>query len=308
MHEPWWTATARHADIVLPATTSLERNDIGGSPLDRFVIAMQHAIEPVGEARNDFDIFRDLARRLGCEDAFAEGRDETAWLRHLYETFRERAQSNLVPEFDTFWEKGWFEIPPCADEYVLFDEFRADPDNNKLRTPSGRIELYSDEIAGFGYDNCPPHPAWIEPAEWLGGDAAQCPLHLVSSQPRQKLHSQMDAGPVSARGKTAGRETLAINPVDASSRSIADGDVVRVFNPRGACFAGVATLCDRASSACRVALVRSGGRGRGCVMRARQRQRADPRLRDIAAQPGAEFGDGIGTSGALRRGAAGQIL
>jgi len=240
VHEPWWTATARHADIVLPATTSLERNDIGGSPRDRFVIAMHQAIDPVGEAHNDFTIFRDLARRLGCEDAFAEGRDETAWLRHLYDAFREQAQSNLIPEFDTFWEKGWVEIPQRADEYVLFAEFRADPDKRKLRTPSGRIELYSDEIVGFGYDDCPPHPAWIEPAEWLGGGAAaRFPLHLVSSQPQHKLHSQMDAGPVSARGKTAGRETLAINPSDARERGIGDGEVVRVFNDRGACFAGV---------------------------------------------------------------------
>ena len=239
VQEPWWTATARHADIVLPATTSLERNDIGGSPRDRFVIAMHQAIEPVGETRNDFGILRDLSRRLGCEEAFAEGRGETAWLRQIYSTFRERAQSNLVPEFETFWRTGWFEIPPRADEYVLFDEFRADPDNHKLRTPSGRIELYSDEIAGFGYDDCPPHPSWIEPAEWLGGaQVARYPLHLVSSQPRDKLHSQMDAGPVSARGKTAGRETLAINPVDARDRGIEDGEVVRLFNARGACFAG----------------------------------------------------------------------
>ena len=68
---------------------------------------------------------------------------------------------------------------------------------------------------------------------------ARFPLHLVSSQPQHKLHSQMDAGPVSARGKTAGRETLAINPADARERGIGDGEVVRVFNGRGACFAGV---------------------------------------------------------------------
>jgi hypothetical protein len=104
-----------------------------------------------------------------------------------------------------------------------------------LRTPSGRIELYSDEIVGFAYDDCTPHPAWIEPAEWLGGGAAaRFPLHLVSSQPQHKLHSQMDAGPVSARGKTAGRETLAMNPADARERGIGDGEVVRVFNDRGA--------------------------------------------------------------------------
>jgi hypothetical protein len=160
--QPMYDDKAPDRHIVLPATTSLERNDIGGSPRDRFVIAMHQAIDPVGEARNDFDIFRDLARRLGCEGAFAEGRDETAWLRHLYDAFRDRAQSNLVPEFGTFWEKGWVEIPPRAEEYVLFAEFSADPDKHKLRTPSGRIELYSsDEIVGFAYDDCPPHPAWI---------------------------------------------------------------------------------------------------------------------------------------------------
>ena len=77
-------------------------------------------------------------------------------------------------------------------------------------------------------------------AEWLGGgQTAAFPLHLISSQPRHRLHSQMDAGPVSARGKIAGRETLAINPVDARSCGIGDGEVVRVFNARGACFAGV---------------------------------------------------------------------
>ncbi len=172
VHEPWWTATARHADIVLPATTTLERNDLGCSPRDRFVIAMHKAIDPVGGARNDFDILRDLARRLGCEAAFAEGRDEAEWLRHIYGRFRESARSNLVPEFDAFWEKGWVELPRASEEYVLFADFRADPEGHKLRTPSGRIELYSEAIAAFNYDDCPPHPAWIEPAEWLGAKAA----------------------------------------------------------------------------------------------------------------------------------------
>ncbi|HZU90142.1 MAG TPA: molybdopterin-dependent oxidoreductase [Stellaceae bacterium] len=239
VHEPWWTATARHADIVLPATTTLERNDIGCSPRDRFVIAMHKAIDPVGGARDDYDILRELARRLGVEARFCEGRDESAWLRHIYERFRERANSNLVPDFETFWEKGWFEIPRKSEDYVLFADFRADPEKYRLATPSGRIELYSEHIAAFGYSDCPPHPAWIEPAEWLGAAAAaRFPLHLVSSQPRHKLHSQMDAGPVSALGKVKGREALAINPADARRRGIAAGDVVRVFNARGACFAG----------------------------------------------------------------------
>ena len=78
VHDSWWTPTVRHADIVLPATTTLERNDVGGSSRDPFILAMHRAIDPVGEARNDFDIFRALARRLGYEAAFTEGRDEMA--------------------------------------------------------------------------------------------------------------------------------------------------------------------------------------------------------------------------------------
>jgi biotin/methionine sulfoxide reductase len=240
VHEPWWTATARHADIVLPATTSLERNDIGCARRDPFIIAMQQAVAPIGQARNDFDIFKDLAQRLGCAEAFTQARDEMGWLRHLYEKSRVSAANNAMPDFDSFWQDGWFEIPAAGDEYVLFGEFRSDPAKHPLRTPSGKIELYSERIAGFAYDDCPPHPTWMEPAEWLGAEmAARYPLHLVSSQPRDRLHSQMDPGPVSVGGKIGGREAIAIHSDDAKQRGLADGDIVRVFNARGACLAGV---------------------------------------------------------------------
>jgi biotin/methionine sulfoxide reductase len=242
VHDPWWTATARHADIVLPATTTLERNDIGSAQRDPFVIAMQKAIEPVGEARDDYAIFAALAERLGCADAFTQGRDEMGWLRHLYDSWRDSVRTNAaaIPDFDRFWADGYFEIPKGADEYVMFEKFRADPLANKLTTPSGRIELYSEKIAGFGYDNCPPHATWIEPSEWHGSrDAEIYPLHLVSSQPRYKLHSQLDSEAISARGKIGGREAVAMHPDDASRRGIKDGDIVRVHNARGACLAGV---------------------------------------------------------------------
>ncbi|HEY7297252.1 MAG TPA: molybdopterin-dependent oxidoreductase [Xanthobacteraceae bacterium] len=256
VHEPWWTATARHADIVLPATTTLERNDIGCAHRDRYVIAMQQAIAPVGEARSDFAIFSALAQRLGCEDAYTQGRDEMAWLRHLYGRWRDKLRTTksastrvldneiAIPDFDEFWAAGFLEIPRRGDEYVLLSAFREDPDKAPLATPSRRIELYSERIAGFGYEDCPPHPTWLEPAEWLGAEeATNFPLHLVSSQPRHRLHSQMDGGPISALGKIAGREAVAINPQDAARRGIGDGDVVRVFNRRGECLAG-ATLTE----------------------------------------------------------------
>jgi len=246
VHEPWWTATARHADIVLPATTTLERNDIGAAHRDCFVVSMQQAIAPVGQARSDYGIFSDLAQRLGCAEAYTAGRDESAWLRHIYDRWCERLRTNETPppDFDTFWSAGLIELPRRGEDYVFLSEFRADPANRKLATPSGKIELYSERIAGFGYADCPPHATWLEPIEWLGSAQSKTyPFHLVSGQPRYRLHSQMDGGPVSALGKVAGREAVAINPADAVRRGIKEGDVVRVFNARGSCLGG-ATLTE----------------------------------------------------------------
>jgi biotin/methionine sulfoxide reductase len=111
---------------------------------------------------------------------------------------------------------------------------------NPLTTPSGRIEIFSANVASFGYDDCPGYPVWIEPYEWLGAAAAkQYPLHLISNQPRTRLHSQFDPGRVSKASKIQGREPMVMHPSDAAARGIADGDLVRVFNGRGQCLAGV---------------------------------------------------------------------
>ncbi|MBL8381474.1 MAG: molybdopterin-dependent oxidoreductase [Burkholderiales bacterium] len=243
VHESWWTPAARRADIVLPATTPLERDDIGGSSRDAYLFAMQRAIAPVGAARDDVDIFRELAARAGHEDAFTAGRDTPGWLRELWRRVVEGAGAAGadLPDYDAFVARGWVELPAPARDHVMFEAFRADPAAHPLRTPSGRIELASATIAAFGYADCPPHPAWLAPAEWLGDAAARAfPLHLVTVQPRDRLHSQMDPGPLSQAGKVAGRERLRIHPDDARARGLADGALARVFNRRGACLAGVA--------------------------------------------------------------------
>jgi biotin/methionine sulfoxide reductase len=241
VNDPWWTATARHADIVLPATTTLERNDIGASSRDRFVVAMKQAIGPVGQARDDFTIFAELSERFGTSRAFTEERTVMESVRHLYEVAREQARRKDLewPEFDEFWAQGHLEIPASSASIVGFEQFRGDPMRHKLATPSGRIELFSQKIAAFGYDDCPGHPTWFEPAEWLGGDKARIyPLHLLTTQPETRLHGQMDMGRVSQRSKIWGREPMRINSTDAALRDIRDGDVVRVFNDRGAMLAG----------------------------------------------------------------------
>ncbi len=235
VHEPFWTATARHADIVLPVTTPLERDDIGSAASDRFMIAMKAAIGPIGRARDDYTIFSQLAARLGFEGDFTQGRDAMQWLRHLYDESRERAAAHHIelPGFDSFWVEGRFEVPRPARPVVMLEGFRADPAAHALPTPSGKIEIHSATIAGFDYEDCLGHPAWFEPAP------SSWPLHLLSSQPATRLHSQYDHGSVSAASKIAGCEPLTMNPQDAAFRSIAAGDVVRVFNVRGAFLAGV---------------------------------------------------------------------
>lgn len=238
VNEIHWNSLARHADIVLPATTTLERNDIGASSWDRFLFAMPQIIPPVRSSRNDFDIFRELADRMGHGYGFDGGNDEMQWLRVMYAESAGRA-AEQVPSFEEFWERGYIDLKQPERDGVLFEGFRDDPVDKPLSTPSGMIELFSPTVAAFGYDDCPGHPAWLEPFEWLGSPKAERhPLHLVSSQPEGRLHSQLDFGPESTDRKIAGREPVWINPEDARSRGIANGDVVRVFNDRGSCLGG----------------------------------------------------------------------
>lgn len=238
VHEPWWTATAKHSDIVLPATTPYEREDIGRASSDSFLFHMPKLIEPIAEARDDYDIFASLAERLGCGEAFTEGRDAEDWLRHLYDRFRQNvsAEGIEVPGFDELRDKNWVELPIAGAEHacVPFEAFRSDPDAAPLGTPSGKIEIFSEIIDGFGYEETPGHPVWRAPDEWLGStDAKQYPLHLVSPQPADKLHSQLEAA--LADQPNARPSPMAINPVDAASRTLVNGDIVRVFNDRGSC-------------------------------------------------------------------------
>jgi biotin/methionine sulfoxide reductase len=242
VNEIHWTAMARHADIVFPATTALERNDLMMCHWEQTITPMHKAIEPIGESRNDYDIFAGLSRRLGCLETFTEGRQEDDWLRHLWDQARQRAGGAgfELPDFDTFWEEGPREVLKPEAPMILLEGFRADPEANPLSTPSGKIEIFSEIIDGFGYDDCPGHPSWHEPFEWLGApNAASYPLHMLSNQPSTRLHSQLDSGAVSRGSKIQGREPMTMNPGDAAARGIASGDVARVYNDRGACLVGV---------------------------------------------------------------------
>jgi len=240
VNEAWWNSMARHADIVLPVTITLERNDITTSGLSLQIMAMHKAVDPAGEARSDHDIFKGIAARLQLEEAFTENRSEMQWVEWIYdETCAHAAEQGInTPDFETFWENGMLELP-SRPERNLFQDFRKNPIDNPLQTSSGKLELFSNDIASWNDPDQPGHAVWHEPAEWLGSELAKIyPLHLISNQPATRLHSQYDNGGYSQSSKVNGREPVWIHPNDAQLRSIKEGDLVRLFNSRGTCLAG----------------------------------------------------------------------
>ena len=166
-----------------------------------------------------------------------------------------------MPQFEEFWERGYVRFEKDNEDsefYTRLAAFRENPAKNRLGTPSGKIEIYSPTIAKMKYADCPPHPAWIEPKEWLGDakKTAKYPLHIVSPHSRYRLHSQLNNSIIRNFAEVSGREPVLINPKDAEARGLATGDIVRVFNDRGEILAGtlvtdivppnVAAICEGA--------------------------------------------------------------
>ncbi|MBL8629660.1 MAG: molybdopterin-dependent oxidoreductase, partial [Rhodospirillaceae bacterium] len=142
VNEPFWTATARHADIVLPTTTPLERNDIAFG--EGHFMAIKKAIAPVGQSRTDYEIFAALAEKLGFKNQFTEDRDEMQWLNLIYSSIKDQAAKTglTMPGFDAFWADGVLTLPTQPRPEPLFASFRADPEKHPINTPTGKVELF----------------------------------------------------------------------------------------------------------------------------------------------------------------------
>jgi anaerobic dimethyl sulfoxide reductase subunit A len=223
VHDHFLTPTARYADIVLPATTFWERSDIHTpwSGAGHYAIFMRQAIKPMYECRNDVDICADLAKRLGLEGY--KRVDDVEWLREI-------CAGTDIDDFDAFRERGLARLPAPEDPVAFADEVR-DPAGHPFSTPSGKIEIYSTSIAAnpdpHGLGRIPPIPTWIPPHE---ADPRH-PLELISPKSRARTHSTHDNQEALAR---VDRQDVWIHPEDAATRGIADGQMVRVFNHRGA--------------------------------------------------------------------------
>ncbi|PAF53986.1 trimethylamine N-oxide reductase I catalytic subunit [Helicobacter sp. 13S00482-2] len=259
VHDMFWTPTAKYADIVMPITTSYERDDItmSGDYSNLSIIPMKAAVKPQFEAKSDYEIFCDLAKEFGIYQKYSENKTPMEWIQRFYESALAQAKGQKIqmPNFEKFWQKNTpitFEIPQENEEWVRYADYREDPILNPLGTPSGKIEIYSKEIEKMKYQDCPPHPTWLEPIEWLGMKNKPAEFAMISPHPGDRLHSQLSNTSLRKTYAIADREPIWINTQDAKKKGIKTGDIVRVYNQRGQVLAGAYVTDDIAKGVVRL--------------------------------------------------------
>ena len=218
IQEQFITPTAKFADILLPTCTFFERNDAvwGAGP---HLAYQRKIIEPLGESRSHLDICMGLAEKMGIAD-YNDKTDEE-WL--------EQIMKPAVTDYERFKETGVEKF--YSEPSVPFKNEIADPANHPFPTPSGKIEIYSQQIAEIEKPLMPPIPKYIETWESVNDPLAEkYPLQMISTHFKRRAHSQFDNIPWLRELEP---QAVKINPKDAKPRGIKDGDPVRVFNDRG---------------------------------------------------------------------------
>ena len=213
-HSIFLTPTARYCDVVLPAATALEKEDVGLPWLGNYLLYKAQIIPPRGQARNDYDILCDLAGRLGFGQEYSGGRSAAEWVQ----TFIEESE---VPDPDEFRGSGIYLAPD--QERVGLANFSANPQQFPLDTPSGKVEIVSR-----AYQNAtggPAIPGWQAPPS-----DERFPLQLITPKSALRTHSQ---GSNIAEIQKAEAHCLVMHPADAAKRSIQTGDMVALFNEQG---------------------------------------------------------------------------
>lgn len=232
------TSSAKMADILLPDVTNFEQNDIttGSGGNMGYAIFTEKAIEPMFECKPVYEMCREIAKRLGIEDKFTEGKTQEDWLKSVVEATRKNIPT--FPEYDTFRKNGIFKMKNPGGTVIALKAFRDDPVANKLTTPSGKIEIFSEALykisktwqlpQGDVITALPEYaPTWEGPADAL---KSKYPLQLIGHHYKQRTHSTY--GNVEWMQEAAPQEVW-INTLDANKYGIQSGDKVRVFNERG---------------------------------------------------------------------------
>jgi molybdopterin guanine dinucleotide-containing S/N-oxide reductase-like protein len=253
---PWLENDCLLADIVLPANTTFEVDDIVMNTMHGIdissVILQKQAITPIGESKSDYEIVLEIAKKLGKYDEITQGKSTGEWIKHCFDTM---GMQELI-DWNKFNDKEYFLFPTDSDweKYPAgMIGFYRDPVNNPLPTPSGKLEFYSARLAEHFPDDeeRPPLPHWIEKsANHDEGPssirARKYPLLIVSNHPRWRMHTQCDDISWIREIPTCKikgwdgylYEPVWINPADAEKRGIKTGDIVKIHNERGIVLGG----------------------------------------------------------------------
>ena len=221
VEEQFMTPTASYADIVLPVASFMERNDLTQGVGTAYIGSMNRVIEPLGECKPPWRIAAELAERMGL-DGYLDKSEE--------EVLEERARQNGVPDYGALKERGVYRYQ-LPGPFVAFKEQIEDPANHPFPTPSGKIEIYSQQWEELGIEGLPPLPRYFE--SWEGRSdplAEKYPLQLITTHFKRRALSQFENIPWL---REVQEQALLMNASDAEARGIRNGDMVRVFNDRG---------------------------------------------------------------------------
>lgn len=215
--EHFQTDTVDYADIVLPATTQLEHTDVHATYGHLYIVANNPAIAPLGEAKPNSEIFRLLAAGMGFNDpCFKDSDDDLA-----AQAFDATHPHAIHFDWPRLKQDGWMKLSTPDAPFA----------QGGFPTPSGKCEFYSELMKKDGLD---PLPTYIPPYESPDSApelAKKYPLAMISPPQRNFLNTTFVN--VKSLRDTEGEPYLEINPADADTRGIADGDMVRIFNDRG---------------------------------------------------------------------------
>lgn len=221
------TPSAMYADILLPATSMLEGDNIVDSwNQGNFIGFCNQVVQPVGESRFEFDWLYEVAERLGLEEEFACGyRDYREWLRAIYEEYRNTKMRDF-PDYDTLKKEGIY-VYKNASKVIAFEKQRKGEE--PFATPSGKVEIYSPTLEKMNDEKIPAIPGYVE-AEEGPGKSKKYPLQLIGWHTLGRCHS-IHYNNEELRGKYP--QKLWMHPEDAKARNLEAGDCVEVWNDRG---------------------------------------------------------------------------
>jgi DmsA/YnfE family anaerobic dimethyl sulfoxide reductase A subunit len=230
------TDSAKYADLLLPDAMRSEQMNMqtqGYSEYYTSVVVGTPAQTPPGECRSNYDVLADLADRFGKRDAFTAGRTHDEWVQYLYEAGA--AADPAMPSWDEIVKQGVYKR--ACEPAVGLKAFRDDPVANPLGTPSGKIEIYSEQLAKLNdewefenEDRIHPIPDFHGGFEGYGSITDEYPLYCCGFHHKSRTHSSFGFIP---ELEQVARQQVWINPADAEERGIASGDRVRVKSPAG---------------------------------------------------------------------------